>query len=230
MKKNHGLSLFVLATLALTYPGLTHGQDFFRDLGASRSSGGYGPVYPSDYSYQDGVPSGMQELQPQQELALPGGIEEDQKYNFAIGQFRFGLAAGVGVEWNDNIRLSENNRQSDFIFRPVLNLDSTWRISDLNTLRFNIGVSYAKYLDHSELDTDGILIAPNSELALSFYVGSVKFTVRDRISYQEDTYDVAPLSGVAVYGRWENQAGIDMDWKINESLGLILGSPLQFVG
>ena len=77
----------------------------------------------------------------------------------------------MGIEFNDNIALSETNRQSDFIFRPVLNIDSEWRISDLNTLRFNIGISYAKYFSHSEFDTKGVLISPTSELALTFFLG-----------------------------------------------------------
>ena len=79
--------------------------------------------------------------------------EVPDQYNFALGNFRFGIAAGVGIEWNDNINLSEHNRESDFVFRPVVNIDSEWRLSDLNTLRFNVGLSYAKYFDHTELDT-----------------------------------------------------------------------------
>lgn len=223
MKKITGLSVLILAVLAVVKPAFTHGQDFFRDLGTSRSSGGIGPVVPSDYSYQDGSPSGLRELQPGQELALPDEMEEADRYNFAIGDIRFGLAVGVGVEWNDNITLSEDNRISDFIFRPVLNLESSWKMSELNTLRFSIGVSYAKYLEHSEFDTNGVLVSPTSDVAFTFFLGTVKFTLRDRISYQEDAYDVPDLSNTPVYGRWENQAGIEMDWAINQSFSLVLG-------
>jgi len=180
-------------------------------------------VVPSDYSYQDGSPSGLRELLPGQELALPDQMEEDDRYNFAIGDIRFGLAVGVGIEWNDNINLSEDNRISDFAVRPVLNVEARWQMSELNTLRFNIGVSYAKYFEHSEYDTNGVLISPTSDLAFTFFVGSVKFTLRDRISYQEDPYDVPTLSDTAVYGRWENQAGIEMEWAVNESLSFTLG-------
>jgi len=34
---------------------------------------------------------------------VPEESEETDKYNFALGGFRFGLAAGVGLEFNDNI-------------------------------------------------------------------------------------------------------------------------------
>ncbi len=223
MKKFLGASVILLAVLSVSKPVAGYGQDFFRELGTSRSSGGIGPVVPSDYSYQEGSPSGLRELQPGQELALPDEMQDSDRYNFALGNFRFGLAVGVGIEWNDNINLSQRDRQSDFVFRPVVNLEANWRMSDLNTLRFNLGLSYAKYFDHSQYDTDGILISPTSDLTYTFYLSTVKFTLRERISYQEDTYDVPNVSGIATYGRWENQAGIEMDWAINQAVSISLG-------
>lgn len=223
MKKPLSQTLILIGAITLLCPLAGRGQDFFRDLGTSRSSGGMGPVVPSDYTYEDGSPSGLRALRPGQEMTTVEQVQEEERYNFAAGPLRFSLAAGVGLEWNDNIFLSEHNRESDFIFRPTLDLDTRWRLSELNTLRFNIQASYAKYFDHSELDSDGVLISPNSELALTFFVGSVKFTVRDRLSYQEDTYDIAPLSSVARYQRYENQAGIQADWQINQQLDLPIG-------
>lgn len=223
MKKPLSQTLVLIGAITLLCPYSGNGQDFFRDLGTSRSSGGIGPVVPSDYTYEDGSPSGLRALRPGQELTSVETAQEEEKYNFAAGPLRFSLAAGVGLEWNDNIFLSDKNRESDFIFRPTLDLDTRWRLSELNTLRFNIQASYAKHFDHSELDTDGVLISPNSELALTFFLGTVKFTVRDRFSYQEDTYDVAPVSNAATYQRYENQAGIQADWQINQQLNLPVG-------
>jgi hypothetical protein len=133
------------------------------------------------------------------------------------------VAAGVGVEWNDNIFYSENNRESDFVLRPLINLDVFWPFSDTNALRLSVGASWAKYFDHDELDSGSIILSPNSVLAFSFDVGNLKFTVRDRFSYQEDPYEIAPLSNVARYQRYENQAGIEMEWPINEKLTFIAG-------
>jgi hypothetical protein len=96
-------------------------------------------------------------------------------------------------------------------------------MSELNTLRFNLGFSYAKYFDHPEFDTHGVLISPTSDIAFTFFVSTVKFIVRDRISYQEDTYDVPQLSNTAVYRRWENQAGIEADWAVNQAINITLG-------
>jgi hypothetical protein len=84
-------------------------------------------------------------------------------------------------------------------------------------------LSYAKYLDHSQYDTDGVLISPTSELEFVFMLGKVRFTVRDRFSYQEDPYSVPQLSGVAQYKRYENQAGIKADVELNSETTLTLG-------
>ena len=223
MNKPLGSSAILLGAITLLFPFSGMGQDFFRDLGTSRSSGGIGPVVPSDYTYEAGSPSGLRPLRPGQEMTTVEQVEESEKYNFAAGPLRFSIAAGVGLEWNDNITLSDHHRESDFVFRPVLDLDARWRFTELNTLRFNVGASYAKYFNHTEFDSDGVLFSPNSELALTFYVGSIRFTVRDRFSYQEDTFDIPVLSNVATYKRYENQAGVEMDWQVNQAFDLPIG-------
>ena len=92
---------------------------------------------PSDYSYQDTSPSGLAPLRPGQDLTAVEQAEESDKYNFAVGPVRFAIAAGFGIEFNDNITLADHARESDWILRPSLDLAATWRLSDLNTLHVN---------------------------------------------------------------------------------------------
>jgi hypothetical protein len=216
--------LLAAAAAAAVHPCAVSAQEFFRDLGPSRSSSGFGPVMPSDYSFQESSPAGLTPLRPGQELTPEEQAEESDKYNFAVGPLRLSLAVGAGFEFNDNIRLSDDNRESDVIFRPVLNLDATWRMTEINTLHIAVGVSYAKYFDHSDLDTDGVIISPNSELALTFMAGPVKITLRDRFGYQEDTYDVPDVeTNTGKYSRYENQAGIQLDYGMNPWTTLTFG-------
>ena len=209
------LSIFALAASAVC--GTANAQDFFRDFGTSRSSGGIGPVIPSEYTYSDATPSGLRPVTRPQES------EERDKYNFALGPMRFSLAAGLGLEFNDNINLADKDRESDFIFRPSLAIETSWKLSETNTLKLGVELSYAKYFDHSENDTDGVLISPTSELAYTFEIGAIKVTVRDRGSYQEDTYNVPTIGGVIHYRRAENQIGIQLDWQVNQDFSLVGG-------
>jgi hypothetical protein len=149
--------------------------------------------------------------------------EQDTKYNLAVGPVRVNIAAGVGLEYNDNVNLSDHDRQSDFIFRPSLDVDSIWQLSEMNTLRFSIGLSYAKYFQHTEYDTRGVLFSPNSELAFTALVGQVTVTLRDRFSYQEDPYAVPTISNTAEFRRYENLVGAQADWDMNPLVHVTLG-------
>src|ERR1700722_8089356 len=125
MKKSLGHLPALIVAACLCIPLAGQAQEFFRDYGTSRSSGGIGLVTPSDYSYQDTSPSGLAPLRPGQDLTAVEQAEESDKYNFAVGPLRFAIAVGFGVEFNDNITLAESHRESDFILRPTLDLSAT---------------------------------------------------------------------------------------------------------
>ena len=61
-------------------------------------------------------------------------------YNLLVGPLRFRLSATMGVEYNDNINLSEVNTQDDFILRPQINFDAIWPVTQINTLRLDLGL------------------------------------------------------------------------------------------
>jgi hypothetical protein len=144
--------------------------------------------------------------------------------NFKIGPIRFGLAAGVGLNYNDNLAFSDHQRQDDLVFRPTLQFDGAARFSDRNMFRFSLGLSYAKHFEHPEYDTDGVLIAPGSAFEYLFKLGS-KLTVslHDRLTYLEDAFDVPVLSHRAQYGRWENRAGLAIQFEPSDTILLGLG-------
>ena len=212
----HRVCIPLLAAIAATCSPL-YGQDFFRDLGTSRSSGGIGPVSATEYTYQDTRPSALRPVD------TAAAAEEQDQYNFALGPVRFGIALGFGAEFNDNITLAHDDRQSDIILRPLLNVDLMWPVTEAVTLKLQLGASYAKYMEHSEFDTGGLLVSPTSALALTAQIGAVKLTVRDRFSYQEEPYNVAPLSNVGVFRRFENQGGFDLELPLNEAVTLAGG-------
>ncbi len=185
-----GIALSIL-TAGIAAPTLVFAQEeYFRELESPRETA---PVV---------------QLNPQ----------EEERYNLMVGPVRFNSAVGVGIEYNDNVTLSDHDRKSDFIFRPSLSLEAVWPLTELNTLRFSLGLSYAKYFNHSEFDTRGVLISPNSEIAMTVHVGDVAITLRDRFSYQEDPFDIPVLSNIAAFRRFENLAGLQADWAVNPTV------------
>jgi hypothetical protein len=155
-------------------------------------------------------------------------------YNLQVGPIKFRFSATMGIEFNDNINLAEDGsftfmtptgpllvtteKQSDVILRPQVNVNALWPITQLNTLRLDLGVGYSIYLDHSNYNTNSVLLAPGSQLAFDIFVGDFRINLHDRFSLQQDPIAEAQLSNVADYSRFENLAGISVLWDLNQAV------------
>src|SRR2546421_3727838 len=155
-------------------------------------------------------------------------------YNLEIGPIKFRFSASLGLEYNDNVNLAEDGSftfpsptgpitvrtspQEDFILRPMINLNALWPVTQLNTLRFDIGIGHSFYLDHSNYDTNSVLISPGSQLAFDIFVGDFRINLHDRFSLEQDPVAEIALSNVADYGRFQNTAGISVLWDLNQAV------------
>jgi hypothetical protein len=168
----------------------------------------------------------FRELDTSSQLPLVNQPEPqgEDKYNLSVGPIRLNVAAGVALEFNDNIRLSPNDEKiSDLIFRPSVSLEGRWKLSDLNTLRISIGASYAKYFSHSEFDSRSLLLSPNSALSFTIRIGEALLTISERFSYQEDPFDLPVISGTGNFRRFENRIGAQLDWALTPTFTLTTG-------
>ncbi|HEY5036753.1 MAG TPA: outer membrane beta-barrel protein [Chthoniobacterales bacterium] len=143
---------------------------------------------------------------------------EQIPYNLKAGPVRFLFSLTTGVEYNDNINLAQTNKQEDIIIRPQFNVDAIWPVTQLNTLKLDLGVGYAFYLDHSNADTNTILISPGSQLSFDVFVQDFRINLHDRFSLQQDPIGEIQLSNVVDYGRFENTAGISVLWDLNKAV------------
>jgi opacity protein-like surface antigen len=155
-------------------------------------------------------------------------------YNLQAGPMKFRFSATMGLEYNDNVNLAEDGSftfpstigpitirtepQEDVILRPQVNINAIWPLTQLNTLRLDLGVGYSFYLDHSNYNTNAILISPNSQLAFDIFVGDFRINLHDRFSLQQDPIAEIALSNVADYGRFENTAGVSVLWDLNQAV------------
>jgi hypothetical protein len=137
-------------------------------------------------------------------------------YNLKLGAVLVDLSSSLQLEFNDNVSLSEHNRQSDFIFRPFFNANVLWQMSTVNALRLDLGIGYNKYFSQSQFDTAGLLIAPNSQLAFDIYAGDFRINLYDQFSIQQNPVDQINLSRIARFQRFQNAAGIAVTWDLNQ--------------
>jgi hypothetical protein len=158
-------------------------------------------------------------------------------YNLQLGPIKFRFSATMGFEYNDNINLAEDasaflpsptgpvlvttQKQSDFILRPQVNVDALWPITQLNTLKLDLGVGYAMYLDHSNYNTNSVLVSPGSQLAFDIFVADFRINLHDRFSLEQNPVAELALSNVADYGRFQNTAGVSVLWDLNRAVATL---------
>jgi hypothetical protein len=143
---------------------------------------------------------------------------EQIPYNLLVGPVRFRFSMTLGVEYNDNINLAEKDKQEDVIIRPQFNIDAIWPVTQLNTLRLDLGLGYDFYLNHSNANTNGVIISPGSQLAFDIFVQDLRINVHDRFSLQQDPVAELQLSNVVDYGRFENTLGVSVLWDLNKAV------------
>ncbi len=147
----------------------------------------------------------------------PGkGAAADQYYNFKAGPVLFRLDGSGSVAYNDNINLSQNQRLSDIIVTPELNVKSIYPVTDSNTLEMDVGFGYEKYIFHPDAGGSGLIITPDSALQFNLYVGDVKINFHDRFSLQRDPLPFGQLSNITSFERFENTAGVLVDWRLGD--------------
>ena len=150
-------------------------------------------------------------------------MDSGGNYFMKAGPVDFSASASFGVEYNDNVGLAEVDRKSDLILRPAVEIDSIWHVTNLNTLRFNIGIAYAAYTQHSSLNSQTILLDPGSQISFDIYVGGIlKLTLHDRFAILQNPIDEPTLSNTARFDRFQNSAGLTALFDFND-LKLVLG-------
>jgi hypothetical protein len=158
-------------------------------------------------------------------------------YNLELGPMKLRFSATIGFEYNDNINLAEDasallpsptgpilvttQQQGDFIIRPQVNVDALWPITQLNTLKLDLGVGYAFYMDHSNYNTNGVLVNPGSQIAFDIFVSDFRVNLHDRFSLEQDPVAELALSNVADYGRFQNTAGVSILWDLNAAVATV---------
>jgi hypothetical protein len=143
---------------------------------------------------------------------------ENIPYNLLAGPVRFRFSITTGVEYNDNINLAQVNKESDVIIRPQFNINAIWPVTQLNTLRLDLGIGYGFYLEHSEFNNNAILISPGSQLSFDIFVQDFRINLHDRFSLSDDPVDEIQLSNVVNYGRFENTVGVSVLWDLNKAV------------
>jgi hypothetical protein len=167
--------------------------------------------------------AGAQEL-PRPSLArIKASQELPKDYNLRLGPLLLNLDASFGTEFTDNVNLASDapgssGPEADFLFRPAAGVNARWQVTKLNNLQLRLGVGYLKYLDHPELDSQQVLISPDSAVTFDIYTGDFRINLHEKFSIQQDPVGEGALSNVGKFVRFENVIGASVLWDLNDVL------------
>jgi hypothetical protein len=157
-------------------------------------------------------------------------VSGEESYNLKLGPTNLRVDAGLRTGYNDNINLSEVNPVGSFFVEPYSNFGLVWDVTELNQLRFNMGIGYRKYFDSEQDDSSNIRIAPDSEIEFQFFVGKQwRIVLFDRFRLDQDPLDFPTISNTFRFSRFQNQAGVQAYWEINPYWTYNVGYTNEFV-
>lgn len=145
------------------------------------------------------------------------------------------FSATMGAEYNTNVNISDENPQADFILTPRIGMGIYWPITKVNKLRFNVQLGWQYYINNPNLNQQTFLIEPGTEFMFNLFlnVPNLRITFYDRPTITVNPVDDPTLnsrgSNAANYAIFNNTAGIDLLWDLNDvQLGLGYSNFLQY--
>ncbi len=141
---------------------------------------------------------------------------QNQEYTFKNGDFRMLVTPSLSGEWNDNINLSENNLEDDYIITPGVGINSSYPLTEQNVLFLNISIGYRRYLKHPKYSSFDINSRSQTGLAFNIGIKNVTLNLHDWFSYEQDSAQSAAVANTANYGTFQNTAGLSATWDLNQ--------------
>ncbi len=135
-------------------------------------------------------------------------------YNLLWGPVAWRFSSGLELDYNDNVNLTSQNQEGDFIFRPNLNTQMHWPISQKNSLDVSVGAGYSLYATHSSLNQ--FFLNPGTGLSFNIYAGDCVINLHDRVSITEYKYQNPTAGNSGNNAQLENAVGTSLLWDLNK--------------
>lgn len=149
------------------------------------------------------------------------------KRNVKLGPVNIGLGLYQSFEYNSNINRSKTAPLSDVISTTMLSVTANYRLTQNNVLSLSTAFGVDHYFDHPEIAPYGngnyiLNVLPGSTLAFDVKAGPLYFTFYDRVSVRPAVSSQFALNTAIMFGVFQNDAGVAMNWAINSAWTLAL--------
>jgi hypothetical protein len=196
---------------------------------SSGSRGGFSPVTSGATRFQGSVPSITSPSAGGQRLAQPRNMMSPGGYNIKAGPVQMSFDAGMGVEYNTNVNLSDEDPKGSLVLTPRAGMNLYWPITRLNNVSLTVGLGYNYYLDEPDLGGQYLLISPATELMFNIFIQDFIITIYERPSVTENPTNDPTISNAVNYTFFNNTAGIDVLWDLNDlQLGIGYANQIRY--
>ncbi len=135
--------------------------------------------------------------------------------SFQVGPLQEALTGSLGVEYTDNVNLTDTDKLSDLSVREGFGLNTTWVISQLNMLQLNFaGTLIEDFYGNGKSDLN-LAISPDSLIQFQFVVSDFRFRVYDSFAYVQNPTSNATATNTANLNSLTNTIGATMDSDLN---------------
>jgi len=134
---------------------------------------------------------------------------------FRIGPFQETLGASLGIEYTDNVNLTNTNKLSDFSVTQGLDLNTTWVISHLNQLQFNFAGGVVEDFYGNGRNDVNVTIDPGSLVQFQFAVSDFLFKVYDQFSLVQNPTSTGYATNTANLNSLANTVGASVEHDLN---------------
>lgn len=135
-------------------------------------------------------------------------------YNLRLGNLALRFTAGAGVQYNDNIHLSNTHREGDEIFTPNLDMAIHLPVTEKNSLDISLGAGYSAYLNNPDMNQ--FFITPGSGLLYNIYVGDFVINLHERVTVTENGYQNPAVNNGGNNATLQNTVGSSVTWDLNQ--------------
>ena len=141
---------------------------------------------------------------------------QSQDYTFKDGDFRMLLTPSLGMDWNDNVNLSQTNLLSDYIVKPAVGIIASYPFTQRNLLYIDVTAGYNRYLEHPNLSTFDLNSSSGTGLSFDVGIKDVTINLHDWLSYVQDSAQNGTVANTATFGVFQNTAGLSSTWDLNQ--------------
>ena len=134
---------------------------------------------------------------------------------FHIGPLEEVLIGSLGAGYTDNANLTDTGKISDFSLTQALSLNSTWVISHLNQLQFNLAGEVTENFYSKGPNQTTFAVSPGSLLQFQFALSNFQVRLYDSISNVQNPTTDPSATNVANLYNFTNTAGAEIKTDVN---------------